>query len=85
MHEVELWRHAFPELQCTLDFVAETGLCVCTIKLLGKIVKCAMYVDEGDPTDYTNISERGDQVACDMLFFITGNIGRQYEPTTKYC
>ena len=76
MHEVELWRHAFPELQCNIDFVSETGLCVCAIKLFEKIIKYTIYIDDDDPMEYTTISERGDQIACEMLFLITGNLRR---------
>jgi hypothetical protein len=77
MHEVELWRYAFPALECNIDFVAETGLCVCAIKLFDKIIKCADYLDDSFGFDYIHISDRGDQVACEMLFHITGNLFRK--------
>lgn len=76
MNEVVLWQNAFLGLKYNIDFVPETGLCVCSIKLCGQTIKYTKYLDEDDCPDYTTIWERGDQIACGMLFQITGNIRR---------
>ena len=73
--EIELWRHAFPDLKFNISFLSDTTLTICELSLYGKTIKRAVYLDEHELPSYTSSQRHnGDQVACEMCFCITGDI-----------
>jgi hypothetical protein len=72
--EITFWRQGFKDLQYNLCLYPETGLCVCEVTLYNTRDRHALYIDEDEQPGYTIKHRTGDHLACEMCFYVTGNI-----------